>query len=320
MQTDFTTNLISWAISLLAYPGFIFALLLALTSEWLASIFRPLFIPRLYRGKSRPASFLDPLAAILKLMSRKDAVHWQAPTPSASSPNSVPSHHAESALSVIGAVAPILALALMPVAANPVTQSLGLQPDLLLVLALLAVYPIASAAAQARSGGLSVLSGAQTIGALLTGLVPALLVIAALVQVSGSHTLNLPSLLAAPETPQQTFVRLLGGIALIIALPWWQGRRPTQNQSAPTSAGTQAGKLFQTSALAVFWSVLILPAAGNQTWAIVISVVGSLFAALTMRLVGDRWLPTRRTAEAANLVWAATFPLCLAAIALSLFS
>jgi hypothetical protein len=316
MQTDILTNITSWAIALLVYPGFLFALALALASEWLAGIFRPLFTPRLYRSRARMSGFLNPLLTLLKLLGRKDAVHWQSPSTPAS-PNS-PSHHAESALAVIGAIAPLLALALMPITGNPVIRVLDIHPDLFLVLALLAAYPLASAAAQARSGGLSVLTGAQTIGALLTGLLPALLVIAALIQVAQAPTLNLDSLLAAPETPQQTFVRILCAVALLISLPWWLGRRPAHRQTETLSAGTLAGQLFQTSALAVLWSVLVLPLAGNPTWAALTFIAGALFAAVSMRLIGERWWPNRRTADAANLVWATSLPLAIVAVVLSL--
>jgi hypothetical protein len=312
MQTDILTNITSWAIALLVYPGFLFALALALASEWLAGIFRPLFTPRLYRSRARMSGFLNPLLTLLKLLGRKDAVHWQSPSPNSQS------HHAESALAVIGAIAPLLALALMPITGNPVTQVLGIHPDLFLILALLAAYPLTSAAAQARSGGLSVLTGAQTLGALLTGLLPALLVIAALIQVAQAPTLNLDSLLAAPETPQQTFVRILCAVALLISLPWWLGRRPAHRQTQTLSAGTLAGKLFQTSALAVLWSVLVLPLAGNPTWAALTFIAGALFAAVSMRLIGERWWPNRRTADAANLVWATSLPLALIAVVLSI--
>ncbi|MEO5951035.1 MAG: hypothetical protein ABIQ44_01030 [Chloroflexia bacterium] len=318
MQTDVLTNITSWAIAILAYPGFLFAIALALTGEWIASALRPIFTPRLYRNRVRKSGFFDPLLTLFKLLSRKDAVHWQSPLATNDPTGTASTHPAENALSVIGAIAPILALALMPISGNPVTQELGLHTDLVLLLALLATYPIASAAAQARSGGLSLLEGAQTLGALLTGLLPALVVVTALVQVARATTLNMDSLLAAPETPQQTFVRLLCAAALLIALPWWLGRRPAQRQTELTSAGAQAGKLFQTAALAVFWSVLVLPATGDLTWSILIMTLGSLFAATSMRVIGERWWPTRRTAEAANLVWATTLPLALVALLLSI--
>lgn len=318
MQTDVLINISSWTIALLAYPGFLFAIALVLAGEWIAGALRPFFTQRLYRSRVRVSGFFDPLLSLTKLLSRKDAVHWQSPIATGDPNTTVSTHPAENALSVIGAIAPLLALALMPISGNPVTRVLGFHSDLFLLLALLATYPIASAAAQARSGGLSILAGAQTLGALLTGLIPALVVVTALVQVAHATTLNLDSLLAAPETPQQTFVRLLCGVALLIALPWWLGRRPSQRQPELTSAGIQAGKLFQTAALAVFWSVLVLPAAGDLTWSIVIMVLGSLFAAATMQTIGDRWWPTRRTAEAANLVWATTLPLALAALLLSI--
>lgn len=116
MQTDILTNISSWAIAFLAFPGLLFALVLALTSEWIASALRPLFTPRLYRSKARTAGFLDPVVTLIKLLSRKDAVHWESPLSAA--PTTPPTHPAESALSVIGAIAPILGLALCLLAAT----------------------------------------------------------------------------------------------------------------------------------------------------------------------------------------------------------
>ncbi|MGA7731407.1 MAG: hypothetical protein WCD37_09060, partial [Chloroflexia bacterium] len=206
MQTDFLTNLSVWTLALLVYPGFLFALALALLGPWLGGVVRPLFTPRLYRGRPLMSGFLDPLLTFLKLLARKDAVRWQAP---GSTSNAGTSLHApaESALMLVGAIAPLLSMALMPLPGNPVTEALGVRGDLFLVLALLAAYPLASAAALSRGGGFSTLAGAQTVGALLTGFIPTLLLVTALVQVAGATNLNMDGLLAAPQTPQQTFVR-----------------------------------------------------------------------------------------------------------------
>jgi hypothetical protein len=206
----------------------------------------------------------------------------------------------------------------MPVKGNPVVEVLGVQSSLFVVLALLAVYPLVLATVQARGNGFSALTGAPIAGALLTGLLPTLLLVAALVQVAGSSTLNMGDLLEAPQTPQQTFVRLLCGIALLVALPWWIGRRLVRQESTPMSAGEQAGRLFQGAALAVLWSVLVLPPAAEIAWSVVIVVGGALFSHIAMRLIGERWWPTRRATQAANLVWATTLPMAGAAIILSL--
>jgi hypothetical protein len=317
MQTDFLTNLSAWALALLVYPGFLFALALAMLGRWLAGVVRPLFTPRLYRGRPRNSGFLDPLLTLLKLLARKDAVRWQAPSLTSNAGTSLQAP-AESALMLVGAIAPLLGIALMPVSGNPVMEVLGVRGDLLLVLALLAVYPLASAAALSRGGGFSTLAGAQTVGALLTGFIPTLLLVTALVQVAGATNLNMDGLLAAPQTPQQTFVRLLCGVALLVALPWWLGRRPSHQRGDGPSAAAYAGRLFQAVALAVLWSRLILPTTGDMTSDVIVLALGALFAAVAMSLLGERWWPTRRTTDAANLVWATTLPVAGVALVLSL--
>jgi hypothetical protein len=219
---------------------------------------------------------------------------------------------------LVGAIAPVLALTLMPVRGNPVVEVLGVHGSLFVVLAFLAVYPLVSAAARARGDDRSAIAGAQTVGALLTGLLPTLLLVTALVQVAGSGTLNMDDLLAAPRTPEQTFVRLLAGAALLVALPWWLGRRPSRRDNEDMGAGATAGRLLQGAALAVFWSVLVLPSPVNMAWSVTILVAGALFAHTAMRLLGELWWPTRRTSDAANLVWAVTLPVAGVALVLSL--
>jgi hypothetical protein len=317
MQSDFLTNLSAWALALLVYPGFLFALALAMLGRWLAGVVRPLFTPRLYRGRPRISGFMDPLLTLLKLVARKDAVRWQAP---GSTSNAGTSLHApaESALVLVGAIAPLLGIALMPISGNPVMEALGVRGDLFLVLALLAAYPLASAAALSRGGGFSALAGAQTVGALLTGFIPTLLLVTALVQVAGANNLNMDGLLAAPQTPQQTFVRLLCGVALLVALPWWLGRRPSHRSGDGMGAAAYAGRLFQAVALAVLWSRLILPTTGDVTSDVIVLALGALFASVAMSLVGERWWPTRLTTDAANLVWATSLPVAGVALVLSL--
>jgi hypothetical protein len=75
---------------------------------------------------------------------------------------------------------------------------------------------------------------------------------------------------------------------------------------------------LQSTALSVLWPVLVLPGAGDRNWSITIVVLGALFAWVAMRLLGERWWPTRRTADAANLVWAVTLPVAGLALVLSL--
>jgi hypothetical protein len=310
MQLDFLTNLAAWGFALLVYPGLLFAVLLALVGHWLAGLMAPLFMPKLYRQRTRIGTFFGPVLLISKMLGRKNAARWQA-----DSPASAPA--AENLLALAGIVASLIALALMPVTGNPVTEQLGVSSNLFVILALLAVYPLVSVAVKARSGGLSGMTAVQTAGSLLTGLLPTLLIVAALIQVAGSHTLSMASLLAAPISPQQTFVRVLAGVALLVALPWWLGGASLRDMGRP-GAGLPAGRLVQTAALSVFWSLLVLPLPGDAMWSYVLPTLGALVACFAMRLLSDLWVPSRRPSDAANLAWAATLPLAILAFILGL--
>jgi hypothetical protein len=312
MQLDFLTNLAAWGFALLVYPGLLSAALLALVGHWLAGLVAPLFMPKLYRQRTRIGTFFGPILLISKMLGRKNAARWQADSPA--EPSSLA---AENLLVLAGVIAPLIALALMPLTGNPVTEQLGVSSNLFVILALLAVYPLVSVAVQARSGGLSGMAAAQTVGSLLTGLLPTLLIVAALIQVAGSHTLFMTSLLEAPVTPQQTFVRILAGVALLVALPWWLGGASLRDTGRP-GAGLLTGRLVQTAVLSVFWSLLVLPLPGDAAWSYILPVLGALFACLVMRLLSDLWVPSRRPSDAANLAWATTLPLAILAFILGL--
>jgi hypothetical protein len=317
MQLDFLTNLATWGFALLVYPGLLFAALLALVGRWLAGLITPLFMPKLYRQRTRIGAFTGPILLISKMLGRKNAARWQVDSPAGSQTAAPTSLVAENLIVLAGIIASLLALALMPLVGNPVTGELGVSSNLFVILALLAVYPLVSVAVQARSGGLSGMSAVQTVGSLLTGLLPTLLIVAALIQVAGSHTLSMASLLAAPVTPQQTFVRVLAGVALLVALPWWLGGASLRDTGRP-GAGLLAGRLVQTAALSVFWSLLVLPLPGDAAWSYILPVLGALFACLAMRLLSDLWVPSRRPSDAANLAWATTLPLAVLAFILGL--
>jgi hypothetical protein len=167
-----------------------------------------------------------------------------------------------------------------------------------------------------REGGLETLTGSRDLGRLLAGLLPTLLVIAALVQVSGTGTTALSGLSAAPLTPQQTLVRLLGGVVLLVALPWLTSWRRGES-SDEGSAGIYAGRFLQTVALAAVWAVVVLPAPGEMPWAVALFVAGTLFAYVTIKTVAESWAPARREGEATNLLWAATLPLSAIALVLA---
>jgi len=310
----------AWALTVLLYPGVVFAALVALVGEWLVGMVGPLFSPRLYRGQTRLYSPLQPLYTFLKLLGRQGAVRWQRPGDSPTAP----SHPGETVLSVIGAIAPVLALALLPAGGSPIMSQIGALGDLLILLLLLAVQPVSSALLRLREGrsvapGPDSRSGEHYLGLLLAGLLPTLLLATALVQVSGTNTLILSSLTAAPLTAQQTLVRLLAGVALLLTLPWWSG---WSREAAGTegSAGEYAGRLFQRVALAAFWTVIALPAPGDTRWAVVLFVIGTLFAYITFKIVSERWAPARREGEATSLLWAATLPVAALVLLLAFWT
>ncbi|HST05952.1 MAG TPA: hypothetical protein VLQ48_14630 [Chloroflexia bacterium] len=323
MQLDFLSNLSAWAFSLLVYPGLLFAVLLALVGRWLAGLIIPLFMSKLYRQRTRIDSFFGPLLIVSKLLGRKTATRWQPNSAIGAPPTDPSSNLAENMLVLVGAIASLIALALMPMTGNPVTEQLGTDSNLFLILVLLAVYPLVSVAVQARTGGLSGMSAMQSVGALLTGLLPTLLIVVALMQVASSHTLSMTNLLAAPDTPQQTFVRVLAGVGLLVALPWWLGGASLRNtdhlSTGSVGAGLLAGRLVQTTALSALWSLLVLPMPGDTAWSYVVPIAGTLFACVASRLLADLWVPTRRLSDAANLAWATTLPVAVLAFLLGLF-
>jgi hypothetical protein len=314
LQPDVVETIQAWLLAVLLYPGLLFGILLALAGEWLYGALRPLFAPRLYRSQARPTHLLQPTRDFFKLAGRRSP----APLlPSGSPPASVPLF--EGIASFACALAPVLALALLPLPGSPLASDNFQAGDLLVVIALLAVQPVLRALIRLRSGGLEQLRGAQDLGRLFTGLVPALLAVAALVEVSGSQSLRLTYLTSAPETPQQTVVRLLAGAALLVALPWWlDGRRSPAG--AHDNAGAHAGRLLQTVALAAFWALLALPLPGQLAWAGLVIIGGSLLAYAALRIIGERWALARREKDAANLVWASALPVAALAFVVAFWS
>jgi hypothetical protein len=211
---------------------------------------------------------------------------------------------------------PLLALALLPVPGNPITSGPNsVSPDIVTVLALLSVQPLAVASLRLREGGLAVLKGAQELGRLLTGLLPSLLVVAALVEVLGNRSLRLAELGAAPETAAQTLVRLLAGGVLLVALPWWCGRESAGGESA----GFYVGRLLQRVVLSVLWALLVLPVPGALPWAVVVLLGGALLAYVAMRLLPERLWHGRSERGAASVLWSAAVPLSMLALAIGLW-
>ena len=304
MATDTWQILQAWVLSALVYPGVVFGVALALLGEWLFASVRPSLTPRVYRTTHLGYVVLSPVYKFLKLAGRREG-HGAA----ISILDSARTARPQQALGLVSALAPLLALAILPFPGSPIESRLGHVGDLLLLLVLLAVGPACAAMFRANTGGLETQAAGQDIGRLVTGLFPILLSVAALTEASGSFTTRVAALTAAPETATQFLVRVLAGVALLVALPWWSVR-----ETPGRSASTYAGRLFQRAALAAFWAVIVLPAPGDPVWAFIVAAGGALFAYVAMRAVEQRWAPAMRPEEAARRVWLTSVP--VAAIAM----
>ena len=314
MEVGVAENIQAWSLALLVYPGILFGVLLALIAEWVYPLVRQLTVHG-PRTQSRPRPIIYPLSTFLKLAGRR---HNAAPASlmPASTESPMPDDRSmvENMLGIACAVAPLLALVMLPLPANPLLAA-GQAGDLLLVVILLAVQPLAAALLGLRAGGQASLRGAQDLGRLLTGLLPAFIAVAALVEVSGTGSLLITALSAAPETGAQALVRILSGAVLLLALPWWlHSDDRTSNQGG---AGSHAGRLLQAVALGAFWSLLILPTPGDQIWAFVLYTVGTLATSIAMRLISERLLPVRRERDRANLMWSTALPVATIALLVS---
>jgi hypothetical protein len=301
----FLGSIQEWLVAILVYPGLLFGLAVALAAEWLTATISPRLAPSAFRPETRPNHPLQPLHSFGQL-ARRRAPESLVPHPDE---EGAISHDGLLYLSLAGAVAPVLALALIPLGGNPVR--LG---DALTVIGLLAVQPVIRAAERLMGGG-APLEGTRILGRLVTGLATVLLVVAALVLVGGQDSLALEALGAAPETGWQFLVRLLGAAALLAALPWW-----VDQEGQGERAGSLLGRHLQTAALGAFWAVLILPRAGAAPWAFIIAVLGTLFAAVAIRLVPVVWAPLRAEREKARLVWAGALPLAALAAIISVYA
>lgn len=309
MQAGVVENIQAWALALLVYPGVLFGVLLALLSEWLYPLIRQLMV-RGPRAQSRQRPIIYPLSTFLKLAGRRYNAGWPTSTESPMPDRST----VESVLGIACAVAPLLALVVVPLPANPLL-AIGQAGDILLAVSLLSIQPLASALLGLRAGGQASLRGAQDLGRLLTGLLPALIAVAALVEVSGAGSLRITALSSAPETGAQTLVRILSGAVLLLALPWWlHSDDRTSNRGG---AGSYAGRLLQAVALGAFWALLVVPTPGDQGWALALYTVGTLVATIAMRLISERLLPVRLERDRANLVWSTALPVATIALLVS---
>jgi hypothetical protein len=313
VQPDFLQTTLSWASALLLYPGLLFDIALALLGEWVFGIILPLVTSRTYRSRSHRYAPLQPLYTFLKLSGRRGPARWSPDDTTQRGTTST-----TSLLALASAITPVLALALLPLPGSPLNREGGPHVDLLTILLLLAAGPLFKSASRLLAGDLTSLNGARGIGELITGLLPSILAVAALVEVSDSRTLAVVSLTAAPETAGQTIVRLLAGVVLLASFPWWLDWRSTINTA--DNAPIHAARLLQTSAMSAFWSLLILPASGERSWAIALTVLGALFAYLVMRIVPHLWVPIRREKDAASLLWATALPVAALALVVALWT
>ncbi len=294
----------AWTLALLLYPGLLFLVALALAGEWLAAGVRPLFVPRINRMPVARHVFLQPVYDALKLAGRL--------------PSDSRSRNTSGGLGLVSIAAPLLATLLMPVPGSLLVGRGAGAFDLFSVLVLLAIQPVVGATVRLRGGGLPALRGGQDLGRLITGLLPALLSVAALAEVASSRSLQLASLTAAPESAPQAIVRLLAGAVLLLALPWWVGSEVTVYGVGGEQPG--AGRMFQRAALAALWAVLALPLPGDLPWAVAVIVPGAIVAYMAMRLIPSHWAQGRSEAGLAGLLWSATVPAALVALVVALWS
>lgn len=313
MEVGVAENIQALSLALLVYPGVLFGVLLALLAEWVYPLVRQLTVHG-PRTQSRTRPIIYPLSTFLKLAGRR---HNAAPASlmPASTESPMPDRSmVKGMLGIACAVAPLLALVMLPLPANPLLAT-GQAGDLLLVVILLAAQPLSAALLGLRAGGQASLRGAHDLGRLLTGLLPAFIAVAALVEVSGVGSLLITALSAAPETGAQTLVRILSGAVLLLALPWWlHSDDRTSNRGG---AGSYAGRLLQAVALGAFWALLILPMPGDQIWAFALYTVGALAASIAMRLISERLLHVRRERDRANLMWSTALPVATIALLVS---
>ncbi len=299
---------LGWVAGVLLYPGLVFLGAFCLLADWLYRALKPYIAPRLFRGHAgRLASLLQPLYDALKAGGQNGSR-----TLIQTSAVELNSGNYARVAALLGLVATLLAVVLLPVPGSFTGGVLGSGADLFTVLALLAVTPVLSNWVAILPGGAGALRASRALGGLLLALLPLLLCIAALVEVSGRHTLAIRSLLSAPESAAQTFVRLLAAGVLLVCLPWWIGR------GHPGDRLLYMGRLLLRGALAILWSLIVLPGAGEPVWAFFILVLGGLFAYTAMRFVEERWVPARGEAAGAQLAWATALPLAGLALVVSL--
>ena len=327
----------AWVLSLLIYPGLVFGVAMFVAGEWLVAGIRPATgtrpAPRGYSAPGHHRALPQPVYDVLKLAGRRRGAVWPGYPPGALSARVESPDIIWVPLSLAALLGPVLALALLPLPGSPLLHQTGTTGDLIIVVALLAVHPLAVAALRLRQqitpGCLVALRGAQDVGRLLVGSVPVLAATAALVEVSAVHSLQTAGLSTPPERPEQTLVRLLAGVVLLVALPWWQGGHQlagigtapvgVPTQEAGGEAAVHAGSLLQTAALSAFWQAMVLPAPGDLVWAVAVAVGGTLFAYAGIRLVAERWVATRRERDAAGLLWAVALPPAALALVLALW-
>jgi len=314
VQADILQTVQTWVVAALVYPGLLFAVGLALVGEWLAVSLRPLWTPRLYRAQAtqvRPHHFLQPLHDLLKLAGR------QRLTYPALFPWPRPGEAVAGVVQGACAIAPVLALALVPFPGSPLARRSGEGGDLFIVLALLAAQPLCRAVLRLRTEGAE-RRGAHDLNRLAVGILPVVVAVAALVEASGGESLAMAGLVAAPETGWHFLVRLLAGAALFVALPMWLD--PKGAAEVRESAGNFAGKLLERAALAAFWAYLALPAPGETPWAVAVATGGTLAAYVGMRVVAERLGVGRRGDEAAGVAWGVALPVATIALLTALWA
>jgi formate hydrogenlyase subunit 4 len=319
----------AWLIALLVYPGGLFALALAAGVELARGIVTGALAPP---GGRVPRASLAGQGAALR--------RWATTRRPARGSPSAWGGTGQAALALAGIVAPLAALALLPLPGHPLMAAQGVPPigDGLAIWALLLTGPLAHAAlglGTAEPG--AQLAGARRLQTAILGSVPATLALAALATAAGSLRLDLINArLVAPGVLPLSLALGLAAAAVLVCLPALAGWPPAD------VAGVRPGPAASESILAglparlpaLVWAGAVL---GRAAWAATLVLLGVpgaaatpagpgdalLFAGALAALViglaawGARRIPPRPD-QITGLTWLLALPLAAAALALVL--
>ncbi len=327
-----------WLITLLIYPGGLFALALAGGIELLRGLVTALLAPH-DGAPPLGAAFTTPLRALR---------HWGTGRRPARGTPSAWGTGGQIGLALAGGVAPLLALALMPLPGHPLLGGAGIPPvgDGLAVWALLLAGSAARGVLGLGATGVGAqLAGARHLRTVVLASIPATLALMALATPAHSLRLDLinGALATAPPDLGTTPLGMsaaswLARLVLVLTVPGLAGWPPADQ------AGVRPGPAPADSVLsglparlqALVWGGTLL---GRAAWLGLLGLLlvpgsaanaaapgnGGLFAGALLVLVagyatwGARRLPSR-PGQVIGIVWTLALPLALGAFALAVIS